>query len=467
MSSDQPRRRDTTRSQEFTVDSAPACFYLYRVFPLSKDGTPAAMRLDGPATLGRDPDGNDLAFDDPLMSRTHLEIRRGSPGQSGPSAPGGPGGPGGRSGPCAPGGPGGPWRVLDRGSKNGLFVNGVRVDGRTVGDGDVVRAGGTVLVLREISLSVPEPAGPRAPFVSFSPCMRLAEEACRRVAPTGAAVLLLGETGTGKEVLARHVHDRSGARGRFVPVNCAAIAPSLFESALFGHRRGAFTGAAADFAGLARQAASGTLFLDEIGELQPEVQPKLLRFLETGELATVGDRDPGRVDTRIVAATNADVEKAVSTGRFRRDLYARLAECVVRIPPLRDRPEDALLIALRRLRELGSGASADAAEAIAVHDWPLNVRELLAAVNAAALSSGGREVAPADLPPEVRALVHPRRDERGGTTRTGVPEPPPGPDVLAELLRTCEGNVSEVARRLGKDRKQVYRWMARHGLKGA
>jgi transcriptional regulator with PAS, ATPase and Fis domain len=353
---------------------------------------------------------------------------------------------------------------MDRGSKNGLIVDGARVTRRVAGDGSVVRVGGTVFVLREVGLDLPEPVAADVDFVGFSPSFRRAVEACSRVAPTTTTVLISGDTGTGKEVLARHVHDLSRRPGRFVAVNCAAVTPGLFESAMFGHRKGAFTGATGDFAGHARMAKGGTLFLDEIGELAPEVQAKLLRFLETGEVATVGDAAPVTVDVRVVAATNRDLLDAVEKGAFRRDLYARLAHWVVALPPLKERPEDVLLLAARALDP--ARLTADAAEALALHDWPFNVRELLAMTNEIRVRAPSMmEVAVAMLPEAVRSSVIPRRDEREDARAPSPADSVPGRAELESLLAECAGNVSEVARRLGKDRKQVYRWLGKHGLR--
>ena len=433
MAGTSPGRR-VTETQDFTVETAETFHYLFQVFPLQPGEAPEVHRLGPSGTIGRSPDdGNAIVVPDPLMSRVHAEYRRTSPG---------------------------PYHFADRASKNGMFVDGVQVDGRQAAEGTVIRLGGTVFVLREVGLDLPEPPPRDAGFVGFSPPFRRAVEACRRAAPGATTVLLCGDTGTGKEVLARYVHALSGRSGRFVPVNCAAVSPGLFESALFGHRKGAFTGAAADFAGFARSAHGGTLFLDEVGELAGEVQAKLLRFLEAGEVATVGDSSPTRVDVRVLAATNRDLEAAVAAGSFRRDLYARIAQRVVRLAPLRERPEDVLVLVTARLRAAGLTLAPDAAEALALHDWPYNVRELIALVEDRRLETpDGGVVTLAALPEAIRARA-PGGREGAAVPRAGAPTR----DELAAVLDSCGGNVSETARRLGKDRRQVYRWLTRHGL---
>ncbi len=423
----------TTETQDFTPDTAAKVHYLFQVHPLGGRGLPDVLPLGASGTIGRSPESDHaIVIADPRMSRVHVEFRR-----------------------CSPG----PYVFADRDSKNGMFVDGARVKRHVAGDGTVIRLGDTLFVVRQVGLDLPEPVPASADFVGFSPSFRRAVEAARTVAPTPTNVLLTGETGTGKEVLARYIHDRSGRSGRFVAVNCAAVSPALFESAVFGHRRGAFTGAAADFAGHARAARGGTLFLDEVGELAPETQAKLLRFVETGEVATVGDAEPGTVDVRIVAATNRDLEAAARTGEFRRDLFARLAQWQVALPPLRDRPEDVLLIAARALAPMT--LTADAAEALALHDWPYNVRELLSLLNEVRVRHAqAATLAVTMLPDPLAARVGAGREGRDAEPARPHDKAPPA-EELAALMRDCGDNISEVARRLGKDRRQVYRWLAK------
>jgi len=283
-------------------------------------------------------------------------------------------------------------------------------------------------------------------------------------------MLLLGPTGSGKEVFARYVHAVSDRTGPFVPVNCAAVSEGLFESAFFGHRRGAFTGATQDFAGFARAATGGTLFLDEVAEMSPEAQAKLLRFLDSGDVVPVGSTTPQRVDVRILAATNQDLESLMNDERFRPDLFARLAGCQIRIPPLSARPEDVIDIALHHVPQ---GLSPDAAEALVLHDWPYNVRELHAVLDMARLEAPPGEPLPlASLPEPIRERVlyrSPPARKSGQATGTSGPEPgeerSPTSEELSALYRECNGNVSEMARRMDKDRRQIYRWLERFGIR--
>jgi hypothetical protein len=219
-------------------------------------------------------------------------------------------------------------------------------------------------------------------FIAASPAMRRLRVDLARVAGSRATVIITGESGTGKEVVARALHDLSPRAGRpYVAFNCAAVPRELYEGQLFGHRKGAFTGATADQPGTIRAADGGTLFLDEIGELPLDVQPKLLRFLENGEVSPLGERRPVTVDVRVVAATHRDLEALVRAGQFREDLFFRLQVIPVRVPPLRERREDVAALARHFLRDLGSKGrnpvlAPDALAALLAHPWPGNVREL-------------------------------------------------------------------------------------------
>jgi two-component system NtrC family response regulator len=233
-------------------------------------------------------------------------------------------------------------------------------------------------------------------------------KACRiveKVAPTNASVLLLGESGTGKELLARAVHTLSPrAAGAFVAINCAAIPDTLLESELFGYEKGAFTGAAKQTPGKFEQAEGGTLFLDEIGDMPLALQAKLLRFLQDRVIERIGGRERIGVDVRVVCATNKDLSQIIKTGEFREDLYYRISEVVVRIPPLRERGGDAVVIAQavldRRAKEHGrqiKGFAPEALKAIEAYPWPGNIRELENRVNGAVIMSEGKYVSVEDL----------------------------------------------------------------------
>lgn len=258
-------------------------------------------------------------------------------------------------------------------------------------------------------------------------------------------VLLLGETGVGKEVLARRVHQGSTrARGPFVAVNCAAIPAGLFESELFGFERGAFSGAQQSSRGLVRQASGGTLFLDEIGDLDLSLQVKLLRLLDSGEVRSVGAARSDQVSCRILAATNVDLASAVSQGRFRADLWERLAVLAVEIPPLRDRKPDIEPIALYWLEQMGAEADSRALEALCGYDWPGNTRQLRNLL-ARATVLGRRTVTFAiveALLGEARALPVPGDPLSGSLADIEK-------RVIVDRVRQCHGNRKKAAQKLG------------------
>ena len=297
-----------------------------------------------------------------------------------------------------------------------------------------------------------------------------------KVAPTEATVLLTGESGTGKEMVARAVHHASGrADGPFVAINCAALPDTLMESELFGHERGAFTGADRQKPGRFELASGGTLFLDEVGELSPGVQAKLLRVLQEREFQRVGGTATLRADVRLIAATNRDLTREVAGGRFRDDLYYRLNVFAIHLPALRDRGDDVLLLADRFVSDLGArmakgdvGLSRDAREALLHHTWPGNIRELQNAVERALIVSDGGLLTAAQLGIG-QAIPHGEISPRT--------QPIPAADAaparpLAEIeqqavqdaLRESKGNKSKAAVLLGLTRSQLYTRLKRHGL---
>lgn len=251
-------------------------------------------------------------------------------------------------------------------------------------------------------------------FIAESAGMKQVLEYTARVAPLDTTVLVQGESGTGKEFIVKLIHDQSSrAGGPFISVNCAALTETLLESELFGHVRGAFTGAVRDKPGLFELAADGTLFLDEIGEMAPVVQAKLLRALQEREIRRVGGERTIAVNTRVVAATNRDLRAAVEAGTFREDLYFRLGAFVIEVPPLRDRRDDIPLLVHNFLQRIAArmhkdvtGLTPDAMRALLAHDWPGNVRELEHALERAIIVAHGKRIQAGDLPPEV---VRPRR----------------------------------------------------------
>ena len=312
-------------------------------------------------------------------------------------------------------------------------------------------------------------------LIGEAPAFRAVIETLRQAAPTSATILLTGESGTGKELAARLVHDLSPrAPGPFLPINCAAIPDGLLESELFGHERGAFTGAVGRKEGRFERAEGGTLFLDEVAEIPLSLQVKLLRFLQDGVLERVGGTESLRVDVRVVAATNRDLSTAVREGRFREDLFYRLDVVSVRLPPLRERPEDVPLLAMAFLRRVAekngkkvSALSPAALSALEAYPWPGNVRELLHAVERAVILCRGDSVEASDLPEAVRpplgaaaqhapsggpaALLVPL-----GTTMEEVER-----QVIRETLRQTRGDKNLAAQILGIAARTIYRKLDR------
>ncbi len=325
------------------------------------------------------------------------------------------------------------------------------------------------------------PAGEEDSFhnlVGRSPPMREVYRLLDKAASVDATVLLLGETGTGKELAARAIHYHSARRERrFVPVNCGALPGDLVESELFGHAKGAFTGAAAAKPGLFEEADGGTIFLDEVGELPLPTQVKLNRVLQEREVRRVGDNTPVKVDVRVVAATHRDLREEARAGRFREDLFYRLHVFTVTLPPLRERAEDVPLLAghflakhARALRRPLRGFSPDALRRLAGHAWPGNVRELENVVERAVAIAAGEAVEAEDLPPELAA-------PGGGAPPPSVLATMPYRDAVAEardrisreylvaLMKEFEGNVTHAAERAGMERESLHRLLRKYGLR--
>jgi transcriptional regulator with PAS, ATPase and Fis domain len=357
--------------------------------------------------------------------------------------------------------PTGALRLVDEQSRNGTLVNGVRISEQVLADGDVINVGDSYLVVREQSGEVDDAAIPA--LLGWGPAMRAVRSAIARAAPAAVTVLILGESGCGKELVARALHERSRAGGPFVAVNCAAIPESLAESQLFGQLAGTFTGGAAR-PGFFRAADGGTLFLDELGEMPAAIQPKLLRALQDRAVVPVGGTAPVPCDVRVVAATNRNLRADVDAGRFRGDLYARIAELVLGIPPLRERREDVLGLLLHALGDPGARIAPSLAEALLAHPFPFNVREVQAI--ATQLKLRGAASAPYErglidelLPAPATAIA-----DAAETAEPDDDRGPPGRDELEALLRRHRGVVADIARAMNRSRKQVYRWLAHHGL---
>jgi DNA-binding NtrC family response regulator len=376
------------------------------------------------------------------------------------------------------------WAVEDLGSRNGVMRNGRPVQRAALEDGDVLGLGYTFFVYRvggpmkdaaeDVDAASLEgvPPGLR----SLSPGLADTFARLPRAARSGLAVMVRGENGTGKELVARAVHELSGRPGRLVAVNCGALTSTLYAAELLGYRKGAFTGATQDKAGLLAASHRGTLFLDELADLAPEAQAALLRALQEQEVMPIGATEPTPLDLRFVSATHGDLEAAVEAGKMRFDLLQRVRGFDVRLPPLRERREDlGLLVAellrraapddWRRLRLTGR-----AARELFARAWRGNVRELERSLMAAVVMAEGDAV---KLPPEGAPAPENEPAREGGGEAEARPSRRPlrldPEDIeriarLEALLREHEGNVASVAREMGKEREQVYRWARRYRI---
>ncbi|MBW2529020.1 MAG: sigma 54-interacting transcriptional regulator, partial [Deltaproteobacteria bacterium] len=275
-------------------------------------------------------------------------------------------------------------------SANGTFVNGERVSRADLNDGDVIRAGDSFVVVRRRGPDT-STAAPTDELVGDSPAMAEVRRTIELVGPTDASVLIVGETGTGKELVARALQRSFRPEGPFVAVNCSAIPHDLAESTLFGHVRGAFSGATTAQPGYFRAADGGVLFLDEVGELPAALQPKLLRALEEKAVVPVGATQAVACDVRVLSATNRMLHEAARSGSFRADLYARIADLTIATPPLRERREDILPILLRALGEDAPPLEADLVDALLLHTWPFNARELVKLAKELQIRGAGAE----------------------------------------------------------------------------
>ncbi|MCC6558626.1 MAG: sigma 54-interacting transcriptional regulator, partial [Polyangiaceae bacterium] len=362
--------------------------------------------------------------------------------------------------------------LRDLGSSNGTWIGQTRILTGYVDDGARVRAGRTTLRVDLLDEDICEPLSPEdrfGPLLGASDGMRRIFAALPRIAQSESTVLIEGETGTGKGVLAAAIHE-AGARaaGPFVVLDCAAIAPTLIESELFGHVKGAFTGASADRAGAFEQANGGTIFIDEIGELPLDMQPKLLRALEERTVKRVGGNHRVKIDARVIAATNRDLRAEVNRGSFRADLFYRLNVMRIPIPPLRERPGDVERLARHFYAELmpDRPIPGELLEAFRRQAWPGNVRELRAAVERAVLlddlalmaleGGAGQGAAEAfDFDPRVPFRVAKQKAADRWEER-----------YMRELLTLARGNLSEASRVARMDRSHLRALLRKYNLRG-
>jgi DNA-binding NtrC family response regulator len=316
------------------------------------------------------------------------------------------------------------------------------------------------------------PADPGAAFLGESPAFQRVMKAIERIAPSRSTVLITGETGTGKEMVAKLLHARSPRRDRpFVTVECAALQESLLQSELFGHERGAFTGADRAKAGLFEVAHGGTVFLDEIGEVSQATQVKLLRVLDTSTFRHVGGTKEIHVEMRVIAATNRDLPGMVKSGHFREDLYYRLSTVTIQLPPLRERPQDVRLLARHfasRLNErfgVGRRIGVAALDRLAMHNWPGNVRELMHVVEAAMLEAEGSEISADDVTTAIGGAAVQRPPVR--ESEALAPLADVERDHILRVLGETGGHRSQTARILGISERSLYRKLSDYEANGS
>jgi DNA-binding NtrC family response regulator len=400
--------------------------------------------IEGTLLVGKHPD-NDVVLSAAGVSRYHLEFRAE------------------------------PDRVLvrDVGSKNGTYFDGARITEVRIGAGAVLRVGGpgglelTIELLEQPQMA-PSAAEHFGPLIGASRGMRSLFAVLERTSPSNATILVVGETGTGKELVAEAVHSASPRANRpFVVVDCGAIPHNLVESELFGHKRGAFTDAHADRSGAFEAAHGGTLFLDEVGELPIDLQPKLLRAVESRSIQRIGETARRDIDVRLIAATNRDLAQEVNQGRFRQDLFFRLAVVTVNLPPLRERGDDVLSLARHIMKQLGHEDAFDLSpavqEALLSYSWPGNVRELRNALERA-IHLGAEHAIP--------MVGGPKNGQQPIEDAPDLPFKEAKEQIIStferayieRLMSRHANNISAAARDAGIDRNYLYRLLKKHGI---
>jgi DNA-binding NtrC family response regulator len=408
-------------------------------------GPEIAIDVD-PVVVGREP-GAGIVLRDPEVSAMHCELRAVSDGVL----------------------------VKDLGSTNGTFLGGVRVREAIVTTPMDLRLGGSKIAIepetrRRVEVGFLERFGP---LVGNAPKMRRVFGILEKVAATPLGILILGETGTGKELVAKAIHEASAQRaGPLVVVDCGSIPPALAESLLFGHEKGAFTGATERRKGALAEANGGTLFLDELGELPLELQPKLLRALSEKQVKRVGSSTFEPIEARVVAATRRDLGADMNSGRFRSDLFFRIAQVRIELPPLRERLSDLPSLVEEVCRRMERSQHAEAVRAwieerMACHDWPGNVRELVNVASVAATLAGepgaiddvlmlarDTELTDGAARGHMTAFSEAKRAAVGAFER----------GYFTDLARKCGGNVAEMARRSGMERHHVRAYLRKHGI---
>lgn len=395
---------------------------------------------------------NDLVLSDETMSREHFEIVKNKDG----------------------------YLVRDLDSKNGVFINGVRVKEAFLLSGSLIRAGRTemkFLPMDETFEVVPSKQDRFANLIGGSTAMRKIYTIIEKVAPSDVTVIIEGESGTGKELIAQAIHEKSKrTRKPFVVFDCSAVAENLIESELFGHEKGAFTGATGMRQGAFELGHSGSVFLDEIGELTIDLQPKLLRVLENRTIRRVGGDRQLPIDVRVVAATNRNLEQEVKKGHFREDLFYRLNVVPIYLPPLRKRKEDIPQLVEHFIDQHNrenpdkkcEGISASAMDLLLAHEWPGNVRELKNTISRAVSFMEGKQIMPDDIPDRVRIPIAKAeldiRDDLGFKDAKEQWVASFEKQYLTEILKKNNYNISAAAKEAGIDRKSVQRLVKKYNI---
>ncbi|PIR21003.1 MAG: Fis family transcriptional regulator [Deltaproteobacteria bacterium CG11_big_fil_rev_8_21_14_0_20_47_16] len=417
------------------------------------------FRLEKPQIKIGKKEGNDLLLSDKTVSRNHIEIEYTSDS----------------------------FLLRDLGSTNGTYLNGTRVKEAYLAPGDVIKLGNTSIEFQAFSETVKIEPSENESFgsmVAKSRKMRQIFGILEKIAPTFATVVIEGETGTGKDLVAQAIHHFSTRKNRpFIVFDCSAVASNLIESELFGHEKGAFTGAIKSRKGAFEEAAGGTIFLDEIGELPLDLQPKLLRALEQREIRRVGSNIATDIDVRVLCATNRDLKKEVAEGRFREDLYYRLSVVKINIPPLRDRPEDIPMIIEKILKDAKFNRTVDgglrvvrveddALKVLQRYQWPGNVRELANIVERAVSFAEGNSIAKSHLDYVFSELDAEEEHTEKLVMDTDLPFKEAKQklldvfekDYLIDLLKRNNNNLSKAAREAKIDRKHIRNLLKKYGI---
>ncbi len=436
------------------VDEAPTTLFLPKSKLVVIDGPDKGQEKTvdkGVLSIGTHPN-NDLQISDETVSRFHAEIRKTKDG----------------------------YLVIDKGSTNGTFLEGLRIKEAFLQKGSIIRVGKTRIKFTPLDEKVeilPSDKEKFGDLVGKSLAMRKIYGVLEKVAPTNVTVVITGETGTGKEVVARAIHEHSKRKTRpFIVFDCGAVAETLIESELFGHEKGSFTGATSTRQGAFELADGGTIFLDEIGELSMDLQPKLLRALESGEVKRVGADRPKKVNVRVICATNRNLKEEVKNGKFREDLYFRISVVQIYVPPLRKRKEDIPLLVNHFIKQINKregksirGISDGALNLLKDYEWPGNVRELKNAIDRAVSLCEGNTIEVKDLPEYIK-------DGSLHLSRVSIAEHLPFKDAkerwiesfekdyLIDLLRRNDLNISKAAKEAKIDRKSVQRLLKKYGI---